>query len=39
MYLVEIFWLTTWPLTIIASYLLTKWALKKFESNLLEEDK
>jgi len=37
MILSGILWFLAWPLTIIISYQMIKWALKKYESKL-EED-
>ena len=34
MYTAEIIWFITWPVLIYASYLASKWALKKFEKNI-----
>jgi len=38
-YLSEILWLTTWPITIALGYYVARYALRKFESNLTEEEK
>jgi len=38
MYLKEILWLLTWPLLIIVSYYLIRFALKRFEEHLPEKD-
>ncbi|MDD2571213.1 MAG: hypothetical protein PHN30_01645 [Bacteroidales bacterium] len=39
MYIKEILWLLTWPLLIAVAYYLIRFALKKFEKHLPEEDK
>ena len=33
MYIAEILWLLTWPLTIALTYWLSRFALRKFEEN------
>jgi len=38
MYINEILWLLTWPLLIVVTYFLARFALKKFEQFLPEKD-
>jgi hypothetical protein len=38
MYIKEILWLLSWPALIIAAYYIIRFALKKFESHLPEEE-
>jgi len=38
MYIKEILWLLSWPVLIAAAYYIIRFALKKFESHLPEEE-
>jgi hypothetical protein len=38
MYTIPVLWMLSWPVLILISYLLVKWAVKKYEAKLEDEE-